>query len=395
MKLAYFDCFAGAGGDMIVGALLDAGADPEALRAELGRLKISGYTVRTEPVNRAGLGGTRFNVELGSEEQPTRHLSDIQEIIEHACLGPRVRDRAVRIFTRLAEAEAKVHRTSVQEVHFHEVGAIDSIVDVVAACVAMELLDIERVYCSAIRLGSGSVNCSHGLIPLPAPATLELVRGARTIAAEAEGEATTPTAAAVLTTLAESYGPPPAMELLAVGYGAGSRDNSKTSGLPNLLRVFIGRAEEAETLDSVVELSANIDDCTGEIIGAAIDKLLEAGCLDAWACPVFMKKSRPAWTLSALCNLCDVGRAERIIFAETTTFGIRRHLCERSKLCRDYETVETPFGPIRMKIGRRGGQILTAAPEFADSQAAAEAHHVPIKEVFAAAGEIYRKERNE
>jgi len=386
MAVAYFDCFAGAGGDMIVAALLDAGADPVALGDALSGLDLPGFDIRCETVHRQGLAGMKFHVEIAEQDQPHRHLEQILDIIDRAGFSRRVTDRAKGIFTRLARAEAEVHGTDVREVHFHEVGAVDSIVDVVGACVALELLDVDRVLCSPIALGSGTVTCEHGVLPVPTPATARLVARAEVFSPGIDGEATTPTAAAVLTTLAESYGPMPAMALSAVGCGAGSRDSGP---LPNLLRVFIGAAGEG-TADDVVELSANIDDCSGELIGATIEALLGAGCLDAWAAPIVMKKSRPAWTLQVLCAPGDVGAAERIIFTETTTFGVRRRSCRRSKLERRSDTVETPFGPIRVKVGLLDGRPVTASPEFADCRLAAETHHVAVREVYAEACRAWR-----
>ena len=389
MRIAYFDCFAGAGGDMIVGALLDAGCDFDALKAELQKLPMKGVTVKAERVQRLGLAGVRFSVEVAEASQGERHLSDILEMVESAPLPQPVTDQARRIFTRLAEAEAKAHNTDVQAVHFHEVGAADSIVDIVGACSALHLLGVERVVCSPIPLGSGSVSASHGTLPVPAPATAALLVGARTAQTQLEGELTTPTAAAVLTTLAESYAPLPAMDVEAVGYGAGTRQGEV---MPNLLRVYIGTESPEGQADSLIELSANVDDCTGAVIGATIEKLLAAGCMDAWAMPIVMKKSRPAWTLSALAAAADLDEAERIIFSETTTFGIRRRIVARSKLTRHFETIETPYGPIRMKVGRRGGETMSCSPEFADCLSAAEAHHVPVKEVMGAAMAAFRRE---
>ena len=392
MPLAYFDCFAGAGGDMIVGALLHAGADEQALRDALSQLGIDGLAVHSEIVHRGGMSGRRFTVESTATDPPHRRLCDIVSLIEQAGLAPRAADRAKRIFARLAEAEAAVHNVSVEEVHFHEVGAIDSIADIVGACVALELLDVDRVCCSAIALGSGSVTCSHGTLPVPCPATSRLVVGAKVVPGQMSGEATTPTAAAVLTALAESFGPLPAMEVRAVGYGAGTREDGP---LPNLLRVFIGRCEQSGTADAVVELSANLDDCSGEIIGSTIDSLLAAGCLDAWATPGIMKKSRPAWILSALCTEADVTNIEGILFSETTTFGVRRRAMQRTRLQRTWETVETPYGPVRLKVGRLAGQIVTSAPEFSDCAAAAEAHHVAAREVYGAAEAAFRQGQTE
>lgn len=392
MTLAYFDCFAGVAGDMIVGALLDAGADLEALQNHLAGLKVGGYSTRVEKVNRGGLRGSKFHVEIDEHDHAHRHLQDILAIINGAALPPRVAQRARDIFHRLAQAEAKAHGVAVEEVHFHEVGAIDSIVDVVGACIALELLDVDRVICSPIPAGSGTARTAHGILPVPTPATAELLIGAKVSKDFFEGEVTTPTGAAVMVTLAESFGPLPPVTVQAVGYGAGTKEGGP---VPNLLRVVLGQSDELGTTDSVVELSVNLDDCTGQILGATIEKLLEAGCLDAWATPAVMKKSRPAWQLSALCNPADAAVAEAILFAQTTTFGIRRHTLTRGKLQRRHETVETPYGPIRVKVGSSGGRVITATPEFADCLRAADSHHMPVKDVIAAAQRLFQQGRAE
>ncbi|MFW6133712.1 MAG: nickel pincer cofactor biosynthesis protein LarC [Planctomycetota bacterium] len=397
MTLLYLDCFAGAAGDMIVGALLDAGCDFDALKRELAKLSLGGYQLRAEKVTRQGLGGTKFHVDLhaadhahgpGTGAAGHRRLSEIVGIIDGAGLTPRVADRAKRVFARLAEAEARAHDIDVEEVHFHEIGAVDSIVDVVGACVAMELLGVDRVVCGPIPVGGGVIECAHGTMPAPAPATALLLAGARTVSSGVEREVTTPTAAAVLTTLSEAFGPVPELDVRAVGYGAGTRDDGP---LPNLLRVYLGEPTETGNVDTVVEISANIDDCTGEVIGATIEKLLSAGCLDAWALPVTMKRSRPGWMLCALAAAGDAAEAERILFEETTTFGVRRRTCTRRKLERSFETVETAYGPVRIKLGQLGDQVLTGSAEFADCLAAAEAHHVAAREVLAAAQSAWRE----
>jgi pyridinium-3,5-bisthiocarboxylic acid mononucleotide nickel chelatase len=404
MSVAYFDCFAGCGGDMIVAALIDAGASLDAIAEHIGRLGIEDLRLAAESVHRKGMRGLHFQVfdhgqaadrHPGDHAEPHQHchahrgLSDVLSLIDAAGLPARPAQRATAIFRRLAEAEAKVHGIGVEEVHFHEVGAIDSIVDILAACLAMEQLGIDRVLCSPITLGSGTITCAHGLLPVPAPATAELIAAAKApaVAGQVDGEATTPTAAAVLTALAESFGPLPPMRITAVGWGAGTRQGQT---LPNLLRVFVGEIDPAGTADAAVELSANIDDCSGEIIGATIEKLLLAGCLDAWACPVVMKKSRPAWVLSALCAPADEADAARIILGETTTFGLRRRPCQRMKLDRRFETVETRYGPIRVKVGMLGGREITASPEFEDCRRAAQSNHAAVREVLAEALVQYR-----
>ncbi|HUS46746.1 MAG TPA: nickel pincer cofactor biosynthesis protein LarC, partial [Phycisphaerae bacterium] len=304
---------------------------------------------------------------------------------------PRAAKRARDIFTRLGRAEAKVHNIDVERVHFHEVGAIDSIMDIVGSCLALEMLGVDRVICSPLPVGKGVVRAQHGLLPVPAPATAELLVGAQTVESSLQAEALTPTGAAILTTLSESYGPMPAMEVSAVGYGAGTRTEGE---MPNLLRVCLGRPSGDGDADTVVELSCNLDDCTGEIVGAAIESLLTGGALDAWAAPIVMKKSRPAYMLCALCDPCDAPGIERMLFTQTTTFGVRRRLCRRSKLRRRHETVQTPYGPIRVKVGSLADEEITAAPEYSDCLTAAQSHHVSLREVMRAAVQATHKDRS-
>ena len=386
MTLAYFDCFAGAAGDMIVAALVDAGADRKAVEAAVTSLPGLDGSVGFETAARGGMAGTLFTVtETGHAH---RSLADILQLIEAGGLPPRVTERSRSIFQRLAGAEAAVHQVSVEDVHFHEVGAVDSIADIVAACVALESLNVDDVRCGAVPVGSGTVTCAHGELPLPAPATAALLKGFDIVRTDSGQEMTTPTAAAFFAALAESSTPLPAMRVDAVGYGAGTRDSGS---LPNLLRVFVGETSADGHVDSLVELATNLDDCPGTVIGATIEKLLAAGCRDAWAAPIVMKRSRPAWTLSALCDVADVPRAEQIIFSETTTLGIRRRPCHRTTLLRRHETVQTPYGPIRVKVGALGEADVTARAEFSDCRDAAEAHHVPIKDVIAAAESAFRQ----
>lgn len=405
MRIGYFDCFCGAAGDMIVGAMLDAGLDLGALSAQLERLGVGGYSLAARKVQRLGMAATKFDVNLEHDhghdepdqaEQGHHHhrgLSEILQIIRQAQLPPRASELACRTFTRLGQAEAKVHNVDIEEVHFHEVGAVDSIVDIVAASLGVEMLGIERVVCSPIPTGRGWIKMAHGTWPVPAPATVELLKGATVsnehFADRETGELTTPTGAALLTALTESYGPLPPMRLEAVGYGAGTREAS--AGLPNLLRLCIGQGDDAGRADSVMELSANLDDCTGQVIGYALEQLLSAGALDAWASPVTMKKSRPGWMLCALCQVGDAARLEEIFFRQTPTLGVRRRLCARSKLLRRHVTVETRFGPIRIKLGEVSaeGPVLSASPEYADCAAAAEAHGVSLRDVIQEALRVY------
>ncbi len=391
MKTAYFDCFSGAGGDMIVASLIDAGADPEALREGLGSLGVGGHSISIERVKKQGFAATRFVVELEQpNREPKRNLEDVVKVIDGAKLPTRVRDGAVRIFERLAEAEAAVHGTTIEQVHFHEVGAVDAIIDVVGAVLALELLGVRRVVCSSIPVGSGTVKCEHGILPVPAPATARLLKGVPIASCEETGELTTPTAAAVLTTLADTFGPIPEMTLSAVGCGAGTREGRSR---PNLLRVMIGETEPEGDVDSVIQLETNLDDTTPELIGHCLERLLDAGALDVFAVPIHMKKWRTGVVLTVLCRDDQAADMERIVFAQTTTFGIRRRRVERVKLRRRHETVATRFGEIRMKVGERSG-VQTASPEFEDCKAAALTHGVAAREVIAAASAAWASRSN-
>ncbi|MEE8170979.1 MAG: nickel pincer cofactor biosynthesis protein LarC, partial [Phycisphaerae bacterium] len=319
-----------------------------------------------------------------------RHLPQISRIIQQADLPDPVKTRAEAIFNRLAQAEARVHGCSIEQVHFHEVGAADAIIDIVGAALAIELLQIERVRCSPIPTGSGVVHCEHGVLPVPAPATAVLLEGAPLAECDEPGELTTPTGAAVLTTLADSYGPPPAMVLRGVGLGAGSRDGLTR---PNVLRFMFGDAtaepDHAES-DRIVVLETNLDDCTGEQIGHAAERLLAGGALDVFTTAIQMKKGRPGVRLTVLAEPHHADELEERLFAETTTFGVRRYEASRRKLRRASTIVQTPFGPIPVKIGSRGRKILVASPEYEPCAAAARTHGVPLQAVLDAARQAWR-----
>jgi uncharacterized protein (TIGR00299 family) protein len=392
MATAYFDCFAGAAGDMLVGALIDAGASLDTIRQALASLALEGYELQASSVQRNGIAATKFDVVVTPDApQPHRHLSNILTLIDHADLPARVAKQATGVFRHLAEAEAAVHGCGIDDVHFHEVGAVDSIVDIVAACVALNELGASRIVCSPIAVGSGTVTCDHGVLPVPTPATARMLRGVPVLAGPNPGEATTPTAAALLTALADEFGIMPAMDLSAMGAGAGTRDDTPAA---NIVRVFLGLASDNATADTVIELAANLDDCTGELLGATIDLLLARGALDAWVMPATMKKSRPAWVLSVLARPADVALLEDIIFNETPTLGIRRHSTQRTMLARRQETVETPYGPIRVKIAERNGAATAVKPEFDDCQAAATNHNVSIRQVQLATRAAYAHQHN-
>lgn len=381
MAWAYFDCFSGIAGDMALAALVDAGCPIDTLRETIERLGLPGVSLRDEKVQRHGLAATRVHVELGPQTgHKHRHLPRILEIIDNAGLAPRAAQRARAVFERLAHAEAAVHGTSVDKVHFHEVGADDAIVDIVCTCVALDVLDVERVFASPVPTGSGTVRCDHGLMPVPAPATAQLLRGVPLADCDEPGELTTPTGAALVAELADRFGPLPAMRLDAVGVGTGAREG-KTR--PNILRVLVGQAgpSPGDDVDEVVVLETQIDDATGQLLGHSITCLLEAGALDAFIVPIMMKKGRPGHLLTVLSRHHDADAIEKVVFEQTRTFGVRRYAARRRVLARSHEVVQTRFGRVRVKVGRRGGAVATAWPEYEDCAKLARKHGVSLVDV--------------
>jgi uncharacterized protein (TIGR00299 family) protein len=378
---------------MILAACINAGLDVEALREQLASLGVEGFRIEASPVRKQGFAATQFEVICDpNSARPHRHLKHILEILDRSTLREPIRRRACSVFTRLAEAEAAVHGTTIEKVHFHEVGAIDAIVDIVGACVAMDLLGIEQIVASAIPPGSGSVRCDHGVMPVPAPATAELLKGIPLAACDEPGELITPTGAAILTTLAERFGPMPAMTIERIGVGAGRRDGQTR---PNVLRVLIGQPVSTtgdEEADEVLVLQANLDDVTGQVLGHVCEKLLEAGALDVFTTPIYMKKNRPATEISVLAPQSARTTMEEILFAETTTFGVRSYTVRRSKLSRAIETVLTKVGRIRIKVGRRGQRVVRVSPEFEDCREAARQHDRPLLEVMETARRAWHQQ---
>jgi len=394
MRVAYFDCFSGAAGDMILGALVDAGCSVERLADVVTRLNLPGVEVSAQRVTRHELAATQVVVATPPETPPKhRHLPEILRIIAGAGLDPVVAERAATIFRRLAQAEANAHAIPVEKVHFHEVGAADAIVDIVCSCVGVAELGLERVVCSPIPTGSGTVTCAHGVLPVPAPATAHLLKDVPLAACDEPGELTTPTGAAILTTLAEDYGPLPPMRISSVGCGAGTREGRT---LPNLLRLIVGEVEPEplDHQDVVCVLEAQCDDATGQTLAYACERLLEAGALDTFIVPIIMKKSRPGQLLTALCRREDVAALETIIFRETTTLGIRRHETRRSKLTREHVTVQTRFGEVRVKVGRRGDETVRTWPEYEDCAAIARESGVPLRAVQQEALRVWADEHD-
>ena len=394
MRIAYFDCFSGISGDMALGALIDAGAGLDRLTSELDKLAIEGCRVRAEKVSKRGISATDVTVDHEDSAHRPRGFAQIAALIEAGGLSERVKAKSIAIFRRLGEAEAKIHGRDIEEIHFHEVGAVDAIVDIVGVCICLDLLGVERVHASSIPTFHGSVDTAHGTLPLPSPAVIELLKGAPWRELGVEGEIVTPTGAAILAELVASYGPMPAMNVESVGYGAGKSD----FGIPNVLRVIVGEALPCQTEDGsafpvtgeggveeVVLLETNIDDISPQIYEVLMDRLLAAGALDVYLTPVQMKKNRPAVLVTVMCAPAEVNRMSEIIFEETSTIGIR--IDRRSRIClaREFATVETRFGPIRVKVARKAGQLLNAQPEYEDCKQAAAAHRVPVKLVRDAA----------
>ncbi len=381
MKTAHFDCFAGASGDMIIGSLLDAGLDLEILRTEIEKLALDGVSLYSHKTVKNGISGTKFVV----KEEPSscrhhRNFKDIESIIGSSELSSYVQESSIRIFKALALAEAKIHGVSMEEVHFHEVGAIDSIVDVVGACVGLESLGIDHISVSPMNVGSGTVNCAHGIFPVPAPATAELIQGKPVYTSGINGECLTPTGAAILTTLADEFGAMPIMNITNTGYGAGTSDFD----VPNLLRVFIGESAEKSGFESdqILIIETNIDDMNPQIYDHLMDRLFGSGALDVYLTSVQMKKNRPGTLLTVMCQSDSENSINRILFEETTTIGLRIQTVRRKKLRRRFSKISTIFGEIKCKVSEINGQPVSITPEYDDCKSIAVKKGVPLKSVI-------------
>lgn len=396
MKIAYFDCFSGVSGDMALGALLACGADEIVFREHLAALRVPGYELTIETVTREGITAIDVDVRLLDAEQGHgRHLPDIAAILETSALPPKVQQNALAVFTRLADAEAKIHGMSRDAIHFHEVGAIDAIVDIVGACILLDMLGVVRVAVSSIPCGYGTVTCQHGIMPVPAPATLELLRGFAVHAVDIKGELVTPTGAALVTTLADPAvaGKMPTMRVLASGFGAGKKQFK--SDMPNLLRVVIGETEDPshQTPQTVTVLETNLDDQSPETFELLMERCFAAGALDVFFAPIQMKKNRPAILVTVLCPPARLDALAAVLFRETGTFGIRTREQPRLTLARTWQAVTTDYGAVRVKIGHWQGELMTAAPEYDDCKQAAIAHDVPVQTVYQAALRTYEGSR--
>jgi uncharacterized protein (TIGR00299 family) protein len=451
MRIAYLDCFSGISGDMFLGALLDAGVSRKLLEDTVAALNIAAR-IEILRVVRGSISATKVDVfangekdlprEIFHEEprhqhthdpaadgvhQPShdnvhghthdtdphahgRSLTAIRDIIEKAAISRSAKATAIRIFESLGQAEAEIHNAPVDQIHFHEVGAVDAMVDIVCAAVGAESLAVEEWICSPLNVGGGTVKCDHGTLPVPAPATLNLLRGAPVYSSGPQVELVTPTGAAIVKTLSARFAPFPAMKIEKVGYGAGAREFSDH---PNVLRISIGEAAAAAPVnpsqiarsastaaaddridDRIMVLEANLDDLSPQVLGYAMERLLAEGALDVFSVPVQMKKSRPGALLTVLAKIEDANRLTKTIFAETTTLGVRRREEQRQTLARRWENVNTTWGPVRIKVASMNGTISNYAPEYEDCRALAEAHHVPLKEVLREAVKAYASHRS-
>ena len=414
MKIAYFDCFSGISGDMTLGALVDTGVPPEILTDGLATLKLDAeFSLRFEKAVKHTITGTRAIVDVHPahiashqeeshahahghahhhhEHGPSRHLSDIFKLLDDSDLDTAVRDTAKRVFDRLAEAEAKVHNTSKDKVHLHEVSGIDSIVDIVGSVIGLAYLEVDAVYASPLSLGTGFVRCAHGVMPIPVPGTMELLQGVPIQQTDIPKELVTPTGAALITTLSQGFGVMPQMRLDRIGYGAGTRDLEQR---PNLLRLCLGEKTSDPDLktthhhtetDNVDIIETNVDDMSPEITGYVTTQLFEHGALDVFLAPVYMKKGRPATQITVLCPTTQRDRLIELLLTETTTFGVRLSSADRIKLRRDFVQVETQWGTIQAKRGYLNGTLIKTVPEYEDCKRLAEQNNIPLRQVYAEA----------
>jgi len=392
MRQAYLDCSSGISGDMFLAALIDAGAPVDRLFSELKKLPLGFYEFKRTRALRGGVVGTRVDIQVPGK-QPHRHLADIRALLQQVSLPEKTAAQALKIFTHLAEVEGKLHNVPPSKIHFHEVGAVDAVLDVVGTCVGLELLEISDLVCSPLNVGSGRVNAAHGSLPVPAPATAELLKGIPVYSTGVEGELVTPTGAALVAALASGFGPLPSMKIEKIGYGAGEKD---FSGHPNIARLFLGEQIGAVKVrpglpgDEVVSvIEANVDDMNPQLYGYVLEKALAAGALDVTCSSAQMKKNRPGLTISILCEPDKSDALSQLLFEQTTTIGVRIYEARRKVLDREQVKVETPYGAVQVKVARREGKVVNATPEFDDCQRLAAEKSVPLKQVIAAAEAAY------
>lgn len=398
--IAYLQCPTGIAGDMFLGALVSAGVPLQYIIDALAGLNLTDeYQLREETVIKQGQSAIKVHVDVthhhhhdnhhnNHHHSHHRHLPEIEKLINQANLPLKVRDNSLAIFKQLAIAEAKVHGTMIDQVHFHEVGATDAIVDIVGTCLGLDYLAIDQLYCSPLPTGGGTVKAAHGNLAVPVPAVLELwqTRQVPVYSNGIEKELVTPTGAAIVTTLATDFGQPPAMKLRKIGLGAGNRDLD----IPNILRLWLGEKESQSSREKVAVLETQIDDCNPQIFGYVLEELLKIGARDVFTQPVAMKKNRPGVLLTVICNLDKIDRCEEIIFRETTTIGIRRQIQERSILNREIETVRTKYGDVRVKVARKDGKIFNLQPEYEDCVSLARQHNLPFNLIYLTVQKVYK-----
>lgn len=383
MRLAYIDPFCGASGDMILGALVDAGTPVDEVSRQLAKLRLGKFQIKARRTRRGALAALKLDVIAPDEKRCERDLSSIVKMIEESGLSSAVIGRASAVFRRLAKAEAAAHGRRIDSIHFHEAGALDSVVDIVGACIALEILGVEKLFAGEIPVGCGEVRCSHGILPVPAPATSFLLRGWRVKNFNIDSELTTPTGAALITTLCKFADEMPSMQLESVGVGAGEREIQER---PNILRVFVGESVSvAQEDEEVWVVQTNIDDMSPQLYGNISERLFEFGALDVFFTPVQMKKQRPGILITVIARAAELAEVERVLFTESTTFGLRRYRTLRAVLAREVRQVYTPYGRVRVKLGRLRGAVITVSPEYSDCARLARKAEVPLKLVLSAA----------
>ncbi len=387
MKTAYFDCYSGISGDMILGALIDIGLEEDYLKKELEKVKISGYEIKVDNIIKNHINGTDVTVKIKGK-QKNRGYKEIQNLIENSSLKEDVKKLSKQIFSKLALAESKIHKIPIDKIHFHEVGAIDSIVDVVGAVIGIKKLKLTNIYSSPLPLGKGFTICSHGKIPIPAPATLEILKNTPVYSADIPHEMVTPTGAAIITTFAKQFGSMPTMKINKIGYGAGKTDMQH----PNFLRIMVGEIKHNYNFDATTMIETNIDDMNPEIYGYLVEKLYENGALDVFFTYIQMKKNRPGVKLSVISSVENVNNLADIIFSETSTFGIRFYETKRIKLSIEERNIKTKYGEVKVKIGKFKNQIITVSPEYEDCKKLASENDVPLKDVYELAKRMVNSE---
>lgn len=378
MKVIYFDCFSGASGNMILGALIDTGIDAEKFKEELRKLNLAGYDIDISKKVNKGISGTHVKIKVG-DDHSHRGLKDIIKILDDSDLKERVIDKSKKIFSRLAEVEAKIHNKTVDEIHFHEVGAVDSIIDIVGSAIALDLIGIDKIVSSKIHVGTGTLKCAHGILPVPAPATLELLKGVPVYSTGIESELVTPTGAAIITTLCEEYGSIPEMKILETGFGMGDKD----LGIPNFLRIVIGDDSKELSQDTIQLIETNIDDMNPEFYEHVMERLFENGAKDVFMTQVIMKKNRPAVVLSVMTEPRKIDEMIDIIFNETSTLGVRiSEVKKRMVASREIIKVNTSWGKVGVKVRSLGEGQKSFAPEYEDCRRIAKEFNIPISNVF-------------